>query len=104
MSPAEHRLFRRRVDEAWRLGRDLFEYLDYWGHLLTGAMAAKVRADALSEVADKLENLSVTDIVRRYGSTSNTALAAQAGMVALIRDLAAQEGRNLDAKPGKSSD
>lgn len=99
MSPAEHRLLRRRAEQARRLGRDLFEYLDYWNHLFTGAMAAKTRSEALFGVADKLENMSITDIVRWYGSNSVTALAAQAGVVALIRDLAAKEVGERAKKP-----
>lgn len=93
MTPAEHALFWRRVSEARRQGRDIFEYMDRHGNLVTAGQGAKIRSDALHQAADRLEKATVKDILARYGSHSNNALDAQAGIVALLRDWAEQERR-----------
>lgn len=91
MTPAERDLFSRRAKEARRLGRNLWDHLDSRENLLTHRRYRRVRSETMYDLANDLENMSIKEILKRYGSNSSTALDAQRGIVALIRDLAWKE-------------
>lgn len=91
MTPQERDLLSRRAAEARRLGRDLWSHLDSREHLLTVRRYRRVRSETMYDLAEQLENMSISEILKRYGSNSSTALDAQRGIVALLRDLAWKE-------------
>ncbi len=95
MSPAnvnlERQLARAAVNHARRLGQDPAERLDRDGMLLTSARHHQIRADLLRDLAQELENATISDLMRRYRASSNTALDAQRVLTEWLRNKARKE-------------
>jgi len=68
-----------------RLARDLADYLNQVGLLLTPARRRDLLAKELRKVAAELENANPTFIVEHYGSHGHTALDMQRAVVAWLR-------------------
>lgn len=90
--PSEHARLKRLAVQAKRMGRDLFEFLDSYDVLLTQWRWGKVRAEALYDIADLIEQAGAKEIIAWYGSKGDTPLDLQRGIVSMIRNHAKKEG------------
>lgn len=86
---------RDRVQQIMRqarsAGRDPIEVLDRANLILTEKQYHKIRNLAYHRLADDLENVSITEILRFYGSSGHTALDAQRVLTEWIRARARKE-------------
>ncbi len=76
---------------ARRLGQDPVEKLNRMGLLLTRYRYTKVRAEALREAAEQLENLSIADLLKQHHSAGRTAYDAQRAVSEWLRAKARKE-------------
>jgi hypothetical protein len=83
-----------RCQAAWstsrRLGRDIYEFLNQLGLLLTPARRKEVVAAELRRAAHELENKSAMSLIIGDGRTGYTALDMQRAAVTWLRQRADQ--------------